>query len=48
MSSAQQATLAGEKTPDEALQFVYDRVGEQMKQFCPFKLPPKAVGINDD
>jgi multiple sugar transport system substrate-binding protein len=46
MSTAQQAVLLGESTPEEALQNVYDRVGEQMKQFCPFTLPPKAVGID--
>ena len=38
MDAAQSGVLLGQITPEEALQQVQDRVGPQMKQFCPFKL----------
>ncbi|WP_020573400.1 ABC transporter substrate-binding protein [Actinopolymorpha alba] len=38
MDAAQSGVLLGEITPDEALQQVQNRVGPQMKQFCPFTL----------
>jgi multiple sugar transport system substrate-binding protein len=38
MGAAQTSVLLGEVTPEEALQQVQDRVGPQMKQFCPFTL----------
>ncbi|REF34841.1 ABC transporter substrate-binding protein [Thermasporomyces composti] len=38
MDAAQSGVLLGELTPEEATQQVQDRVGPQMKQFCPFTL----------
>ena len=38
LGTAQQAVLAGEETPEEALQKAADRVNPQLETFCPFKL----------